>query len=155
MLKLMHMNTLPKSRSLKQKLHLLGLPLVPLLLSSWVIADDDGQAGQNSRSVHVLNNLQLVARADELRSTDMPMVQRSLNYQWLDNHQHENAVLDGKALSTLGNRMFGKYIEEQRDYYFGDGRYTSSGKKRNRFSDIDYKVRFSSNQFRIGLKYQF
>jgi hypothetical protein len=102
-----------------------------------------------------LNNLQLIERADELRSQDFNAAQRELNHQWVENYQNDKAVHGSKAFQTLLKRGLKEFWDRQRKERFQskyvpdiDGRGSISG-------EMDYDLRFSSDALKFGLTYEF
>ena len=102
-----------------------------------------------------LNNIQLIERANDLRSQELNATQRTLNYQWLENHQNPSVVLGRKAYQAFFKRGLKEFWHRQRKERF-KSKYVPDINGRGAVSgELDYNVRFSSDELKLGLTYEF
>ncbi|MCB1668784.1 MAG: hypothetical protein R3E73_14240 [Porticoccaceae bacterium] len=114
-----------------------------------------GSANPHSPIDKKLSNDELAERAAELRDQRLSITQRTLNHQWLSQHQDNDAIEGGKAFSQLFKRGFKKYWDRKRETDFADKDYVPDSNGGGRVNEMDYKVRVSSDTINFGLTYEF
>ncbi|WP_461519004.1 hypothetical protein [Porticoccus sp.] len=103
-----------------------------------------------------LNNIELNQRAEDIRSQAMPDTHRNLNYQWLEGYQKDEFVEGDKALQTFLKRGLEDYWNRQRKEHFHDSKRIPDIDGRGRITrEVDYDLRLSSDELKIGLSYEF
>ena len=102
-----------------------------------------------------LSNADLVERAAEIQNQELSMTQRLLNNRWLSQHQQDDSVEGNKVLSRLLKRSFKTYWNRKRDTDFANKKYLPDADGNGRVSEMDYKVRLSSDTLTLGMTYEF
>lgn len=102
-----------------------------------------------------LNNTQLKDRAESLRSQELDANQRALNYQWLENQRNKEFTSGSKAYKAFFKRGFKEYWDRKRKEHF-KSEHIPNLEGRGRVSgEVDYDLRLSSDELKIGLTYEF
>lgn len=141
----------------------LALAILLSMFSSITTAEDEFFLpntlihGDNRHHTNIghLSNDQLRDRARELRSQELNAYQRALNYQWLESH-HKNEFLSGsKAYKTFFKKGFEKYWDRQRKERFKSNKVPDIHGKGRVSNEVDYDIKLSSDELKIGLSYEF
>ncbi len=131
---------------------------IPQSLSDEFLPPNTLYQGDNRQhsSFSDLNNIELNQRAEDIRSESMQPTHRNLNYQWLEGHQKGEFVEGSDALQTLLKRGLGGYWNRQRKEHFHDSKRIPDLEGRGRITrEVDYDLRLSSDELKIGLSYEF
>ena len=116
------------------------------------LAQGDNQQQLNFSS---LNNAQLIERAKDLRSQDLNATQRALNHQWLQNYQDQNFVEGSKVYRTILKRSLKKFWNRQRKERFKSERVPDINGRGTISREMDYDLRFTSDELKLKLIYEF
>lgn len=102
-----------------------------------------------------LNNTQLIDRAESLRSQELDANQRALNYQWLQNQRNKEFTSGSKAYKAFFKRGFKEYWDRKRKEHFKSERIPNLEGRGSVSGEVDYDLRLSSDELKIGLTYEF
>ncbi|MGD9661928.1 MAG: hypothetical protein AB7U63_11685 [Porticoccaceae bacterium] len=130
----------------------LAEPLDDLFLPSELKVQKNSQV----MSFTTLSNEDLATRAHQLRDSNISPSQRALNYQWLSQESgNEEAVNGSKALSKLAERQLKAYLDEKEGTIWLKEKLMPDTDGRGFIKSVDYDLKLRSNQFVIGLSYEF
>lgn len=102
-----------------------------------------------------LSNEALLRNADEIRNNRMPMTQRALNHQWLDQDRYEEETrLGGKVFSSIVKMGLKTYWDDLRDDHLSESYLKSAGTSKSS-KDVDYNLRLSGDKLNLSVKYDF
>ena len=135
------------------------LPVRPttLLAESELFLPNTLTQGHNRQHTNFssLNNIQLKDRAESLRSQTLNANQRALNYQWLKNHRDKQFTSGSKAYKAFFKQGFKEYWNRKRQEHFNSKRLPDINGRGHVSGEVDYDLRLSSDELKIGLSYEF
>jgi len=125
-------------------------PVNDLFLPSELKLQENSQV----TSFTTLTNEDLATRADQLRDSDISPSQRAMNYQWLSQESgNEQAISGSKALSKLAERQLKAYLDEKDSTIWLKEKLMPDSD--GFIKSMDYDLKLRSNQFVIGVSYEF
>ena len=117
--------------------------------------NDEQRTSAYHSSFSHLNNEQLIERAHRLRSKDIDTTQQQLNYQWLQAYHNDDHILGKKVYQTIFKRGFKEFWNRQRKERFKSDHVPDADGRGSVSSEVDYKVRLTSDELKFKLSYEF
>lgn len=128
--------------------------------SSYTLADESASAQLPSatatNSYAALSNEELLIRAEELKGSQLTRPQRTMNFHWLSQQSgNEKAFHGGRAFSKLLERRLKVYLDERDTGKWLRGKLMSEDNRSSFVDDMDYDLKVRSDEFVIGISYEF
>ena len=137
---------------------LLTVFILALTLSVTSFASDEftenrqpGFTTYRNKDIATMSNEDLIEHALRSRESTLTREQIELNRQWANSLAHDDVIQGGKALSKFFKRGFSSYWREHKtSSKLPDA--SGRGKVNN---SMDYDINLKSDEFRVGLSYEF
>lgn len=127
---------------------------------SYTLADEPASvqlpSAATPNSYAALSNEELLIRAEELKDSQLTQPQRTMNFHWLSQQSgNEKAFQGGRAFSKLLERKLKVYLDERDTGKWLRGKLLPQNGRSSFVDDMDYDLKVRSDEFVIGISYEF